>query len=64
MKQPPRDRTCSNCNHWNVDAEDLDAGECRAFPPEVLYDPDHGSFTVWRMTASDDWCGLHRARTQ
>jgi hypothetical protein len=64
LKAAPRDRTCRNCTHWNPDAQDPDSGECRAFPPELIYDPEDGLFSIWRTTAPEDWCGLHRARTQ
>jgi hypothetical protein len=63
--KPARERTCTNCIHWNPDAQEPDnSGECRAFPPEIIYDPDEGAFSIWRITAPDDWCGLHRIRAQ
>ncbi len=57
----PRDRTCGNCLHFKPEAGSFGIGECRMYPPSVLYDAEDGAFSMWPVvSAADDYCGQHR----
>lgn len=42
--------TCKDCRFF-------DRPICRASPPQVLLSPSGETFSSWRETEPDDWCG-------
>jgi hypothetical protein len=57
--QPLPEFGCHNCRFWR---KDDDGGTCRRDPPTVVYDTEDGAFSIWPMTAAEDWCGEHTVK--
>ena len=52
--------SCAACRHWLEETEPGDderSGLCKRGPPAVLYDVEHGAFSIWPTTGWLDKCG-------
>ena len=57
---------CETCCYWirlpsdtHTDNQD---GDCRRYPPQLLHDPEDGTYAVWPITETTDYCGEYRQR--
>ena len=65
--KPVNDRpSCATCAYWIRDArhsgmESTD-GDCRRYPPQMMFSENEGPFSLWPLVEHSDCCGEYRGR--
>jgi len=56
------EQECSRCRHWRKESENPNMGECRRYPPQVVWHPVKGEmygdlYFHFPMVLANQWCG-------
>lgn len=57
---------CATCAYWIRDKRhtgmDGTDGDCRRYPPQMMFSENEGPFSLWPLVEDSDACGEWRAR--
>jgi len=48
---------CETCDVWQWSEENLQRGECRRFPPQIIVNKKGGAHPQQPLTSPHFWCG-------
>ena len=58
--------SCATCAYWIRDerhsAMDATDGDCRRYPPQMMFSESEGPFSLWPLVEDSDVCGEYRGR--
>ncbi len=58
--------SCATCAYWVRDQRhsgmEASDGDCRRYPPQMMFSENEGPFSLWPLVEINDACGEWRAR--